>query len=370
MSRLLSSLPRDDGFHMPAEFEAHAGTWMLWPERPDNWRLGAKPAQAAFSAVAAAIVQFEPVTVGVNERQFQNARNLLPAEVRVLEISNNDAWMRDSGPTFVVNDDGAVRGINWKFNAWGGLEDGLYFPWDLDDEVAVKVLEAERYARYDAPLVMEGGSIHTDGQGTLYATEECLLNRNRNPALTRGEIEDGLARYLGIAKVVWLAQGIYHDETDGHVDNIVCPVAPGAVALAWTEDTSDPQYPISADAFDRLTSTTDARGRHIEVHKIHIPDPVLISADESQGVDAIAGTLPRSAGDRLPASYVNFYLCNGGVIVPTFDDPHDAAALETIGRLFQSRRVVAIPAREILLGGGNIHCITQQQPAAPRRARV
>lgn len=370
MSRLLHSTPRDDGFRMPAEFEAHAGTWMLWPERPDNWRLGGKPAQAAFTAVAAAIAQFEPVTVGVNERQYQNARHLLSPEVRVLEISSNDSWMRDCGPTFVVNDEGGVRGINWKFNAWGGLEDGLYFPWDLDDEVAVKVLETERCHRYDAPLVMEGGSIHTDGEGTLYTTEECLLNRNRNPGLSRREIETALASYLGISKVIWLAQGIFNDETDGHVDNIICPVKPGVVALAWTDDTSDPQYRISADAFDRLSSTPDARGRHIEVHKIHVPNAVQITAEESEGVDSVAGTLPRQAGDRLPASYLNFYLCNGGVIVPTFDDPHDRPALATLERLFPGRRVVGVPAREILLGGGNIHCITQQQPAALRRARV
>lgn len=354
---------------MPAEFEPHAGTWMLWPERPDNWRLGGKPAQAAFTAVAAAIAQFEPVTVGVNERQYQNARNMLAPEVRVLEISNNDSWMRDCGPTFVLSDAGSVRGVNWKFNAWGGLDDGLYFPWDLDDEVAVKVLETERCDRYDAPLVMEGGSIHTDGDGTLYTTEECLLNRNRNPHLSRKEIEAALAQYLGIAKVVWIAQGIYQDETDGHVDNVLCPVTPGVVALAWTDDTSDPQYRISADACERLSKTTDARGRRIEVHKIRVPNPVLITAEESQGVDAIAGTLPRQAGDRLAASYVNFYLCNGGVVVPTFNDAHDAAALKDIGRLFPGRRVVDVPAREILLGGGNIHCITQQQPAARPRLR-
>ena len=352
---------------MPAEFEPHAGTWLLWPERPDNWRLGAKPAQAAFTAVATAIAEFEPVTVGVNQRQYQNARHLLPPAVRVLEISNNDSWIRDCGPTFVVDHTGIVRGINWQFNAWGGVDDGLYFPWDLDDLVAVKVLENERCDRYDAPLVLEGGSIHTDGEGTVYTTEECLLNPNRNPRLSRSDIDEMLARYLNISKVIWLGQGVYNDETDGHIDNLCCLIAPGVVALTWTEDTTDPQYPVSRDALERLSSATDARGRKLEVHKIHMPNPILITGEESDGVDAIADTAPRVTGDRMAASYVNFYICNGGVVVPIFSDPHDAAALTTLERLFPGRKVVGVPAREILLGGGNVHCITQQQPAPQTR---
>ena len=182
MTRTLATDPRRDGYRMPGEFEPHAGCWMLWPERPDNWRLGGKPAQLAFAAVAAAIAGSEPVTVGVSARQFANARRLLPPAVRVVEISSNDAWMRDVGPTFVVNDRGGIRGVDWMFNAWGGLQGGLYFPWDQDDAVAQKVLEIEGRDRYRAPFVLEGGAIHVDGQGTLITTEECLLNPNRNPA--------------------------------------------------------------------------------------------------------------------------------------------------------------------------------------------
>jgi agmatine deiminase len=189
MSRTLESTPRKDGFRMPGEFELHAGTWMLWPQRPDNWRLGGKPAQKAFAAVATAIARFEPVTVGTNHDQFANARHMLPPEVRVVELANNDAWMRDCGPTFVVNSQGEVRGIDWIFNAWGGLFNGLYFPWDLDEAVAQRVLEIERIDRYKAPLVLEGGSIHVDGQGTCLTTEECLLSPGRNPDLTKDEIE-------------------------------------------------------------------------------------------------------------------------------------------------------------------------------------
>ncbi len=340
---------------MPGEFEAHTGTWMLW-------RLGGKPAQKAFSDVANAISQFEPVTMGVNADQYQNARAKLPAQVRVVELANNDSWMRDCGPTFVKDKKGLVRGIDWDFNAWGGLDSGLYFPWDLDDLIPLKVTEIERIDRYKAPIVLEGGSIHVDGEGTLITTEECLLNPNRNPSLSKSEIEAALKEYCNVEKVIWIPRGIYMDETNGHVDNICCYIRPGVLGLAWTDDKNDPQYERSQEAYELLIKATDARDRKFEVHKITQPNPVMIRKDEAGGVDSVEGTYPRTEGLRLAASYVNFYICNGGVIVPTFDDPNDALALDTIQKLFPNSKIVAVPAREILLGGGNIHCITQQQP--------
>jgi agmatine deiminase len=362
MTNLLPTTPREDGFYMPAEYAPHERTWMLWPERSDNWRLGAKPAQKAFAVVASAISKLEPVTMGVNLRQYQNARHMLPSSVRVVELSNNDAWMRDCGPTFVIDGRGALRGVDWDFNAWGGLTGGLYFPWDLDDAVPQKVLELEGLDRYKAPLVLEGGSIHVDGEGTLITTEECLLNPNRNPGLSREEIEDYLEAYTNVSKIIWLGRGVYNDETNGHIDNLACFLRPGLVAVSWTEDRHDPQYEISKDAIARLSKASDARGRKLEVLKLHQPEPVLLTAEEAAGVDSVAGTLPRNAGDRMAASYVNFYFCNGGLIVPTFDDPHDHAVLRTLQKAMPWRKVIGVPAREILLGGGNIHCITQQQP--------
>ena len=362
MSATLDSTPRQDGFHMPGEFEPHAGCWMLWPERPDNWRLGGKPAQCAFTAVAAAIARFEPVTMGVSSRQFLNARRRLPGYVRAVEMSYNDAWMRDCGPTFVINAQGVLRGIDWNFNAWGGLQGGLYFPWDQDDRVARQVLEIERVDRYKANLVMEGGSIHVDGQGTCLTTTECLRNPNRNAHLTQVEIEEYLQQYLDVQKVIWLDRGVYQDETGGHVDNFCCFVRPGVLALTWTDDPSDPQYEISAQAYEQLSAATDAKGRRFDIHRIHQPGPIYITAEESEGVDSIEGTLPRKTGDRLAGSYINFYVANGGVVMPTFDDAHDQAAAEMLHKLFPDRHILGVPAREILLGGGNIHCITQQQP--------
>jgi agmatine deiminase len=360
--RTLTSTPARDGFRMPAEFERHSGCWMLWPERTDNWRDGAKPAQAAFAAVAEAIALGEPVTVGVSAAQFQNARARLSRRVRVVEMTSNDAWMRDCGPTFVVDARGRRRGVDWSFNAWGGLAGGLYFPWDRDDEVARKVLEIEGVDRYRTSFVLEGGAIHVDGQGTCLTTEECLLNPNRNPGMGRAEVEDTLRRYLGVSTVIWLGSGVYLDETGGHIDELACFTSPGHVALTWTEDRNDPQYEISQDAYERLRHARDARGRRLTIHKIHQPGPLFMTAEEAAGVDAREGTHPRRAGDRLPASYLNFYIANRYVVMPMYDQRRDAAAGRALKRLFPSREVVGVPTREVLLGGGNVHCITQQVP--------
>lgn len=351
---------------MPAEFERHSGCWMLWPERCDNWRDGAKPAQRVFAAVAAAIATGEPVSVGVSAQQYQNARALLPERVRVVELSSNDAWVRDTGPTFVVDSRGRRRAVDWRFNAWGGLSGGLYFPWDRDQEVARKIAEIESADRYAAPLVLEGGAIHVDGQGTCLTTEECLLNPNRNPHLSRAQIESLLQAYLGVSRIIWLGRGVYLDETDGHIDELACFVAPGHVALTWTEDRDDPQYEISLEAWQRLRKVRDARGRALTVHKIHQPDPLFITAAETAGLDQREGTLPRRAGDRMPASYINFYVGNRVLVMPLYDKRRDRAAARALARLFPGRRIIGVPTREVLLGGGNIHCITQQIPA-PRR---
>ena len=347
---------------MPGEFEPHAQLWMLWPQRPDNWRLGAKPAQRSWVEVATAASQFEPVTVGVNRDQYENARTLLPPQVRVVELSSNDAWMRDCGPTFVVNDAGGVRLVDWRFNAWGGLYDGLYFPWDQDDLIPLKVAELERVDRYKAPVVMEGGSFHVDGQGTLLTTEECLLSPGRNPGLGREEIEANLREYLGVEKIIWLARGIDPDETNGHVDDVACFVKPGVVLAAVTDDKADWRYELLQDNLRRLHAASDARGRRLEVHTLPMPAIITITADEAWGVDAAEGTIPRRAGDKTAASYLNFLIVNGGLIMPVFGDDHDDVALSIVRELFADRRVVTVPGREIVLGGGNVHCITQQQP--------
>lgn len=371
MSRELTRTPRADGYWMPAEFDRHAGTWMLWPERPDNWREGARPAQQAFAAVAAAIARFEPVCVGASPAQYEMTRSHLDPRVRVIEISNNDAWMRDTGPTFVVNAAGRRRAVDWPFNAWGGCHSGLYFPWDQDDLVARKVAAVENVDRYRAPLVMEGGAIHTDGQGTLLVTGQCLLNVNRNPSLSKEQIEQHLKDYTGTSVVIWLGDGVINDETDGHVDNLACFARPGEVCLTMPANRRDAQWAVSNDALQRLADARDARGRSLTVHQLPSPGPLRMTAAEASGVWQREGSRARLAGERLAASYANFYLCNGAVIFPLLDRRTDADAASRLKRIFPQREIVGVPGREILLGGGNIHCITQQVPAAkPRRRPV
>ena len=367
MSRALSSTPAADGFHMPGEFEPHAGCWMLWPERPDNWRQAARPAQRAFAQVAAAIAQFEPVTVGVSRAQLAAARALLPERVPAVAMAHDDCWMRDVGPTCVVDGRGRVRGVGWRFNAWGGMRGGLYFPWDRDQRVARRVLDLEGLQCYRAPIVNEGGAIHVDGEGTALVTEECLLNPNRNPHLTRSDIERQLRAYLGVSTVIWLGRGVVNDETGGHIDNLACFARPGAVCLTWTERRRDPQYAISLDAWERLNDARDARGRRLKVTRLPMPGPLAMSAREAAGIARRAGSRPRVAGERLAASYVNFYIANRGIVMPLLDERTDRLAAQRLKRLFPGRRVTGVPAREVLLGGGNIHCITQQIPRGRRR---
>ena len=309
--------------------------------------------------MAAAIAASEPVTMAASPPRSSAPLALLPA-VRVVELASDDAWVRDTGPTFVVDGTGGRRGVDWHFNAWGGI----YSPWDRDERVAARVLEIEGADRYRAPLVLEGGSIHVDGEGTVLTTEECLLNPNRNPELSREQIERALLDYLGAEKVVWLGRGVYEDETDGHVDNLACFARPGVVLLTWSEDESDPQHAISRDALDRLEAATDARGRPFEVVRLPSPGPLY---DRGRGGGRGRATRGDAAAPgRRPARRLLRQL------LPRQLPRGHAAARRALRRrgggdprsdCFPEREVVGVPCREILLGGGNIHCITQQVPA-------
>ncbi len=362
MSNRIHSIPRNDGFRMPGEHEPQESIWMAWPERTDNWRYGGKPAQKTFAEVAKAIAQTTPVTMIVSATQFENARGMLPAEVRLVEMSTDDAWMRDIGPSYVVNDEGERRGVDWHFNAWGGLVDGLYYPWHNDDAVAQKVCEILGDDSYRAPIVLEGGSIHVDGEGTLFTTEECLLHESRNPDLSREEIEDVLCEHLSVDKVIWIPSGLFNDETNGHVDNLIHVVRPGEVVLTWCDDESDPQYELSRTALDALLTQKDAKGRELNVHKIPMPGPLYITEDEASGVDMSDG-MERVPGERLAGSYANYLVTNDQIVYPLLDKTLDAEVEAILSNLYPGYKVTGVNAREILLGGGNIHCITQQIPA-------
>ena len=361
---LREKTPAAEGYWMPAEFEPHEATWLLWPERTDNWRDGARPAQEAVLKVAAAIGQFEPVNLGVSPPHFDEVRSITPPGVQAASIEYDDIWVRDIGPTFVVAEQrDTLRSIQWHFNAWGGL----YKPYTRDltvpREISSDAFGREMRDRYAAPIVLEGGAIHVDGQGTVLLTEECVLNPNRNPGMTREHVEAILRDYLGVNQFIWLGKGVFNDETSGHVDNLACFVSPGRVCLSWTDDKRDPQYAISLDAWERLNDARDAHGRRLEVFKVPMPAPLYMTEEEVRGLVPSESMKRRYAGDRLAASYVNFYMANGGIVMPLLDPRTDEQAAEVLRRACPDRLIVGVPAREILLGGGGIHCITQQIPS-------
>ena len=366
---LLRTLPTADGFTMPAEFATHSATVLIWPVRPGSWGRDPSVAQRAFLDVIREIAKEEDVHLLAGAEDAAAARAAVAdlPRITVHEIESDDAWARDVGPTFVT-DGRTLRGISWRFNAWGGTVDGLYANWDKDDAVAAALCEALGVDCYDAgDFVLEGGSIHVDGEGTLLTTEACLLSAGRNPNLTREQIEQKLADYLGIRKILWLPRGIYLDETNEHVDNVCAFTAPGEVVLAWTDAETDPQYPLSKACLDYLNGVTDAAGRKLKVRLLPIPDhPILCTEADCAAYDFAPGEDMREPGDRLAGSYANFYIANSAVLVPQFGGENaasDAHALAILREAFPTRRVIGIDARAILLGGGNIHCITQQVPA-------
>ncbi|MBS7576762.1 MULTISPECIES: agmatine deiminase [unclassified Enterococcus] len=355
--------PKADGYYMPAEFSPHRRTYMIWPERTDNWRLGAKPAQKCFVEVAEAIANFEEVVMLVSAKQYMNARAQLDARVIVVEMSSNDAWARDSGATFLKDSKSELRAVDWQFNAWGGLVDGLYFPWDQDNQIAGKMAQLERCHSYALEhFVLEGGSIHVDGEGTAIVTETCLLSAGRNPELSKAEIEEYLRLYLNVEQVIWLPHGIYQDETNAHVDNICAFIRPGELVLGFPEDSETMQYQYSMADYQLLTQLSDAKGRKLVVHKVPIPTDLYVEKADIDGIDIIKGTIPRRIGDYLGGSYINFYFCNDALILPAFGIELDKIVLKQFEALLPEYQIIQVPSREILLGGGNIHCITQQVP--------
>lgn len=363
---MLRSLPARDGYSMPAEFAPQQGALLIWPTRPGSWGIDPRAAQAAFCEIMRTISRSEKVYLLADEAHLREARLAAGAFAGVLEIGSDDAWARDAGPTFVT-DGRSVRGISWRFNAWGGETDGLYAHWEKDDALAGAFCAAVGAACYDAGnFVLEGGSICSDGEGTLLVTEACLLSKGRNPRLDRAGIERKLKEYLGIEKVLWLPRGIYNDETNEHVDNVCAFIAPGEVVLAWTDDETDPQYALSRADYEYLSCAADARGRRIVIHKLPVPDrPVRVSETDMANYQFEPGEDAREAGERLAASYVNFYFTNDAVLLPQFGGENaasDARAEKIMRRLCPNREIVPVSARAILLGGGNIHCVTQQIP--------
>lgn len=341
----LAMYPRDLGYKMPAEWHPHERTFISWPVQASMcYKEDYESVCTGYGELIKAISEFEPVTVIVNPEELEKVKGSFETEnVTFLPIAHNDAWLRDNGPTFVVDEKGNRAGVNWIFNAWGGK----YSPWDLDNKVAPRILEYFNIRQFDAPLVMEGGSLHVDGEGTLITTKECLLNPNRNPQLTQEEIEAYLKQYLNIEKVIWLNHGLDGDETDGHVDNIACFAAPGKVILQVCDDEEDENYAITKENLEILENATDAKGRRFEL--IPIKQPPRTEHEDS----------------RLTLSYLNFYFVNGGIILPVFGgqaEKTDKLAEEALKKTFPKRRIRIINGMAVIKEGGNVHCTTQQMP--------
>ncbi|WP_114860576.1 agmatine deiminase family protein [Azospirillum brasilense] len=334
--------PAAEGFTMPGEWARHTRCWMAWPCRPETWPEGAfDAAAAAYTDVARAISRFEPVTMVCDPADVADASLACGPGVEILPLPISDSWIRDTGPSIVTDGKGQVAGVHWRFNAWGGN----YPDSAKDQQVGRLMLDHLGLRRFEAPLVMEGGSFHVDGEGTLLTTEQCLLNPNRNPNLGKAEIEELLKEHLGISSVIWLGEGYQDDETDGHIDEIALFVKPGVVMAITTDDPGDANFKAFQDNLDRLKRARDAQGRELEVIPVRQP----ARRDEN--------------GVRLTLSYTNLYIANGGIVMPAFEDSADDEAFRIVRRAFPDREVVQVPALDIVRGGGGIHCITQQQPA-------
>ena len=387
----------------PAEFGHHAGCILYWPHNRGTFRL--ERARAEFEAVVRAIAQDgqEPVWVfcasEADAAEVQKLWQRLDHSIQVDVCPSNDAWARDTAPTFVVSQQNnppeeaaaVLVGLDWQFNAYGGPEDGCYWPCHLDQNIAQTICHVlsnyyndlkknnNNNNNYKAvihkpiPLVLEGGSIHTDGEGTILTTQECLLHPSRNPGRSQAEIQGAILQATGCTHMIWLEHGLAHDEdTNGHIDNIACFVAPAVVVLAWTDDPNNANYPRCRSAWSILHNANDARGRSLTVHKLYLPTKPMVYTQDiidslQFGLQAnennYTTVFPRKVGDIMAASYVNFYIANQAVIVPQFGDVEaDARALQTLQPLFPNRRIVGVSSFEILIGGGNIHCITQQIP--------
>jgi agmatine deiminase len=351
----MTRTPAELGYHMPAEWEPHRGTWLSWPHKEASWPGRFAPVPPLFARMVGELAAGEEVHINVAGPAMEHdVRRLLADEgtgtgnVFFHHHPTNDAWCRDNGPVFIERAVGSRREqaiVDWHFNAWGGK----YPPWDLDDVVPTRIARELDLPVFTPGIVMEGGSIDVNGRGTLLTTEACLLNPNRNPHLSRREIERYLQDYLGVRHILWLGDGIEGDDTDGHVDDLTRFVDERTVVTVVEDDPRDANYAPLQDNLERLSRMTDQDGRSLCIERLPMP-PAL-----------------QHDGQRLPASYANFYIGNEVVLVPGYEPERDAAARATLQRLFPTRRAVVIDCTDLVWGLGAFHCVTQQWPAGGER---
>ena len=339
-----------------AEFEHHSATIAMYPFRTDIWRDGAVFMRKYVIDLVKLISNYEPVILVCRQTDVKDLDYLTSDRITIVPMEYDDIWARDIGPTFIKQNN-TVNAISWAFNSWGGLKEGSYYPWDKDNAFAC---EMANYLGVDCEfvnIVLEGGAILTDGEGTLFTTKSVLLNRNRNPFKSKRFIEDVLKKHLFVEKVVWLEQGLAHDETNGHIDNVLSVVRPHEICIAWTDNKNNPNYKRVRKILKDLQEQYDCI-----VHKIPLPTDLHMTKEESAGLSFNESALDRNAGDVLPASYLNFYPVNGGIILPAFGCEEDQQVYQIIKDIFPQHSVEQIYSREPLLGGGGIHCILHEVP--------
>ena len=341
--------PKEKKYYMPAEWYPHKCCWMQWPyNNPNHNGYGAIPSwshfdfekgRLAWANVANSIVKFEQVKMITHPDEIRKAKKLLDSKIEIIKFKIDDCWARDSGAIFLLNDKNMLGGIDWEFNGWGKFK-----PYDSDNKIAKFMIENSSAAYFKNQMILEGGSIHVDGEGTLLTTEQCLLNKNRNPKLSTKEIENNLKEYLNINKIIWLKNGT-DEGTDGHVDNIACFVKPGTILSLSCKDKNDPFYEKINENLEILKTSTDSKGRRLKIIELEMSYKRLIPNDDE------------------PSSYINFYIANNGIVMPSFEDEKaDYNAKTIVQSIFPDRKIICINGIDISMGGGNVHCITQQQP--------
>jgi agmatine deiminase len=340
--------PAQLGYRMPAEWEPHAATWLSWPRRegisfPDSF----DRVLPALREMVAALVESEPVCInvinGAHEAEARAVLDVLPQQefITYYEIPTNEPWCRDHGPIFLTRKtDPKFAVVDWDYNAWGNK----YPPFDLDEVVPTRIAEILRVPVFYPRMILEGGSIEVNGAGALLTSESCLLNENRNPRLSRDEIEQRLRDYLVVREILWLGHGIEGDDTDGHIDDLARFVSETRVVTVVEENSDDANYKPLQENLSRLRKMK-INNRKIDILTLPMPKKIV------------------REGQRLPASYANFYIANSCVLVPTFSDPADELALSMLRNCFPTRNVIGIDCRELIWGLGTFHCLTQQQPA-------
>ncbi len=343
-----------------AEFEKHYGTIAMFPFRSDIWRENAAYMQRYILDLVSIISRYEPVFLFC-PKNLASQIGICPHNVNVVFSEYDDIWARDIGPSF-IRCEGNIETVDWKFNAWGGKKEGAYYPWNADDGFASKVSDYFHIPCNRVNLVLEGGGIVSDGLGTIFATRSVLLNRNRNPFKKREYVEETILNATHDQRIVWIEQGLFYDETNGHIDNILSFVNHKEVCLAWTEDKTNPNYHRVRNAYNVISNITNLNNEKYNIHFIPLPPIQYMDEVEAKGLTCNPDTLPRNAGDILPASYLNFYMINGAVLIPAFNCETDETVKRLFESIFEDRDIIQIYSREPLLGGGGIHCLLHEIP--------